>query len=284
MAWKRHLVFAHTNEPEKEPDPQDILEGELAVNNAADNEFLSIVNTAGEIARFSSDSKLISQTTGSTTGVTISQKVITDELEDLQTQIDIYAKGVKLSMSVSPSIFYTGENTYSTINMVMSGGLLASVMKLYVGSISEANLLDTAYNTANLTKNRYFITGTTRFVGVATYKGTNFTASTTSGSYYPVYSGFCEDVQTIVNNIKVLTKLSVRSSAVGRYTDTAPSGGGFFFLLVPEGVTVPSSFSMGGAPYVIEKETQVINGIRFTVCKSGAHYDAGAPLDVTAAS
>ena len=282
MAWKRHLVLAHTNKPEKEPDLNVILEGEVAVNNAADNEFLSIVNTAGEIARFSSDKKLITQTTGSTTGVTISQKVITDELIDLQTQIDIYAKGVKLNMSVSPNVFYHGENTYATINMSITGGIMADTMSLYVNSVSEENLIDSAYNVTNLSKSRYFITGTTKFYGVANYKGTNFTGSTTSSSYYPVYSGFCENTQTIIENLNVLTKMTVRSSAAGKYIDVTPAGGGYFYLLVPEGVTVPTSFTMGGAPYVVDKEIQAINGIRFTVCKSGAHYNEGAPLDIVA--
>ena len=53
------LLHIHSNVPNKQPKPEFIEPGELAVNNAAGNEFISTKNSDGEVVRFSSDGKMV---------------------------------------------------------------------------------------------------------------------------------------------------------------------------------------------------------------------------------
>ena len=55
----KKLLHIHSNVPNKQPKPEFIEPGELAVNNAAGNEFISTKNSDGEVVRFSSDGKMV---------------------------------------------------------------------------------------------------------------------------------------------------------------------------------------------------------------------------------
>ena len=56
---RRKLQHIHSSIKDRQPTPATIEVGEIAVNNNADNEFLSIKNTNDKVIRFSSDGQII---------------------------------------------------------------------------------------------------------------------------------------------------------------------------------------------------------------------------------
>lgn len=57
---RKKTVHVHSSVPNKQPLASVLEVGELAVNNAAGNEFISTKNTDDEVVRFSSDNKMVS--------------------------------------------------------------------------------------------------------------------------------------------------------------------------------------------------------------------------------
>ena len=56
---RKKLQHIHSSIPDKQPTPQSLEVGEIAVNNAANQEFLSIKNSDDVVKRFSSDEQII---------------------------------------------------------------------------------------------------------------------------------------------------------------------------------------------------------------------------------
>ena len=56
---RKKLIHIHSSIADKQPTPQSLAVGEIAVNNAADQEFLSIKNSEDKVKRFSSDEQMI---------------------------------------------------------------------------------------------------------------------------------------------------------------------------------------------------------------------------------
>ena len=59
---RKKLQHIHSSVPDKQPTPATLEVGEIAVNNAKDQEFLSIKNSENEVVRFSSDEQIITWT------------------------------------------------------------------------------------------------------------------------------------------------------------------------------------------------------------------------------
>ena len=59
MKDRKKLQHIHSSIADKQPTPQSLEVGEIAVNNAKDKEFISLKNTADKVVRFSSDEQLI---------------------------------------------------------------------------------------------------------------------------------------------------------------------------------------------------------------------------------
>ena len=57
---RKKLLHIRSSVPNKQPKAEFLEVGELAVNNAAGNEFISTKNTNDEVVRFSSDGKMVS--------------------------------------------------------------------------------------------------------------------------------------------------------------------------------------------------------------------------------
>lgn len=56
---RRKLQHIHSSIPDKQPTPATLEVGEIAVNNAKDQEFLSVKNSEDKVVRFSSDGQMI---------------------------------------------------------------------------------------------------------------------------------------------------------------------------------------------------------------------------------
>lgn len=95
----------------------------------------------------------------------------------------------------------------------------------------------------------------------------------------PIYFGFGTseaDVAIAAN------KLEPRTSATGVYEKTSPTDEVNFIILVPKTLEGLSSFTMGGAPFVMNTSSVVINGKDYYMYKSGGVYMSGTTLRVLA--
>ena len=95
----------------------------------------------------------------------------------------------------------------------------------------------------------------------------------------PIYAGF----GTSVDGVKTAeNKLSVRTSAAGTYTKTCQADGQNFYILVPRTFAALTSFTMGGAPYVMETSDITLGDYEYKQYKSGAVYNTGATVNIKA--
>ena len=95
----------------------------------------------------------------------------------------------------------------------------------------------------------------------------------------PIYAGF----GTSADSVKTATnKLSVRTSAAGTYNKTCQADGQNFYILVPRTFAALTSFTMGGAPFVMETSDITLEGYEYKQYKSGAVYNTGATVNIKA--
>ena len=95
----------------------------------------------------------------------------------------------------------------------------------------------------------------------------------------PIYAGFgtsADSVKTAAN------KLSVRTSAAGTYNKTCQADGQNFYILVPRTFAALTSFTMGGAPFVMETSDITLGGYEYKQYKSGSVYNTGATVNIKA--
>ncbi len=152
----------------------------------------------------------------------------------------------------------------------------SAIIKLTIGStlnIIEGTDLTNKFKTFKLK------TTTTATIEV-TAEGLVKTAQATAYFYYPIYYGMGTSAENVKNNgEKIVSSTAKRTYAANT---AAGSSNQYFFILVPTGVTSPTKFSMGGAPFVMEKSTETIGGISYTVFRSGEIYGNGAGVNVEA--
>lgn len=95
----------------------------------------------------------------------------------------------------------------------------------------------------------------------------------------PIYFGFgTSEVDVAIAD----NKLEPRTSATGMYNKTSANDNANFIILVPKTLPKLSSFTMGGAPFVIITTSVVINGKDYYMYKSGGVYMSGTTLMVQA--
>lgn len=95
----------------------------------------------------------------------------------------------------------------------------------------------------------------------------------------PIYAGFgtsTDYVKTAAN------KLSVRTSAAGTYAKTCQADGQNFYILVPRTFATLTSFTMGGAPFVMETNDITLGDYKYKQYKSGSVYNTGATVNIKA--
>ena len=95
----------------------------------------------------------------------------------------------------------------------------------------------------------------------------------------PIYAGFGTSAEGVKTNAN---KLSVRTSAAGTYTKTCQANGQNFYILVPRTFTTLTSFTMGGAPFVMETSDIILGDYEYKQYKSGAVYNTGATVNIKA--
>lgn len=95
----------------------------------------------------------------------------------------------------------------------------------------------------------------------------------------PIYFGFgTSEVDVAIAG----NKLDPRTSATGVYEKTSAKDRVNFIILVPKTMPGLSSFTMGGAPFVMITTSVVINGKDYYMYKSGGVYMSGTTVSVHA--
>lgn len=221
------------------------------------------------------DKVSVVQETGTATDKVMSQKVVTDNLTELQNTV--FPLEVSLSLD-KPLLEYTGseQSIKATYSIKRKGSpITPTALALSVdGSLVSIDVKQTDTVTVKLNKE-----GETQIILTANHGDLVTSASSKVTMVLPIYYGF----GTTETDIAIAAnKLSPRLSASGSYAKTSAKDDVNFIILAPKTLPKLTNFTMSGAPFVMETSSVTINGKDYYMYKSGAIYMNGATLNVQA--
>ena len=221
------------------------------------------------------DKASVVQETGKATDKVMSQKVVTDNLTELQNTV--FPLEVSLSLD-KPLLEYTGseQSIKATYSIKRKGSpVTPTALALSVdGSLVSIDVKQADTVTVKVNKE-----GETQIILTAKHGDLVKSASSKVTMVLPIYYGFGTketDIAIAAN------KLSPRLSASGTYAKTSAKDDVNFIILAPKTLPKLNNFTMGGAPFVMETTSVTINGKDYYMYKSGAIYMNGATLNVQA--
>lgn len=221
------------------------------------------------------DKVSVVQETGKATDKVMSQKVVTDNLTELQNTV--FPLDVSLSLDKS-LLEYTGseQSIKATYSIKRKGSpITPTALALSVdGSLVSIDVKQADTVTVKVNKE-----GETQIILTAKHGDLVKSASSKVTMVLPIYYGF----GTTETDIAIAAnKLSPRLSASGTYAKTSAKDDVSFIILAPKTLPKLTNFTMGGAPFVMETTSVTINGKDYYMYKSGAIYMTGATLNVQA--
>lgn len=221
------------------------------------------------------DKASVVQETGKATDKVMSQKVVTDNLTELQNTVF----PLEVSLSLDKSLLeYTGseQSIKATYSIKRKGSpVTPTALALSVdGSLVSIDVKQADTVTIKVNKE-----GETQIILTAKHGDLVKSASSKVTMVLPIYYGF----GTTETDIAIAAnKLSPRLSASGTYAKTSAKDDVNFIILAPKTLPKLNNFTMGGAPFVMETTSVTINGKDYYMYKSGAIYMNGATLNVQA--
>lgn len=221
------------------------------------------------------DKVSVVQETGTATDKVMSQKVVTDNLTELQNTVF----PLEVSLSLDKSLLeFTGseQNIKATYSIKRKGSpITPTALALSVdGSLVSIDVKQADTVTIKVNKE-----GETQIILTAKHGDLVKTALSKVTMVLPIYYGF----GTTETDIAIAAnKLSPRLSASGTYAKTSAKDDVNFIILAPKTLPKLTSFTMGGAPFVMETTSVTINGKDYYMYKSGAIYMTGTTLNVQA--
>lgn len=221
------------------------------------------------------DKVSVVQETGTATDKVMSQKVVTDNLTELQNTV--FPLEVSLSLD-KPLLEYTGseQSIKATYSIKRKGSpVTPTALALSVdGSLVSIDVKQADTVTVKVNKE-----GETQIILTAKHGDLVKSATNKVTMVLPIYYGFGTketDIAIAAN------KLSPRLSASGTYAKTSAKDDVNFIILAPKTLPKLTNFTMGGAPFVMETSSVSINGKDYYMYKSGAIYMNGTTLNVQA--
>lgn len=221
------------------------------------------------------DKVSVVQETGTATDKVMSQKVVTDNLTELQNTV--FPLEVSLSLD-KPLLEYTGseQSIKATYSIKRKGSpITPTALALSVdGSLVSIDVKQADTVTVKVNKE-----GETQIILTAKHGDLVKSASSKVTMVLPIYYGFGTtetDIATVAN------KLSPRLSASGTYAKTSAKDDVSFIILSPKTLPKLTNFTMGGAPFVMETSSVTINGKDYYMYKSGGVYMSGTTVSVLA--
>ena len=221
------------------------------------------------------DKVSVVQETGTATDKVMSQKVVTDNLTELQNTV--FPLEVSLSLD-KPLLEYTGseQSIKATYSIKRKGSpITPTALALSVdGSLVSIDVKQADTVTIKVNKE-----GETQIILTAKHGDLVKSATSKVTMVLPIYYGF----GTTETDIAIAAnKLSPRLSASGTYAKTSAKDDVNFIILAPKTLPKLTNFTMGGAPFVMETSSVTINGKDYYMYKSGAIYMNGTTLNVQA--
>lgn len=221
------------------------------------------------------DKVSVVQETGTATDKVMSQKVVTDNLTELQNTVF----PLEVSLSLDKSLLeYTGseQSIKATYSIKRKGSpVTPTALALSVdGSLVSIDVKQADTVTIKVNKE-----GETQIILTAKHGDLVKSASSKVTMVLPIYYGFGTketDIAIAAN------KLSPRLSASGTYAKTSAKDDVNFIILAPKTLPKLTNFTMGGAPFVMETTSVTINGKDYYMYKSGGVYMSGTTLRVLA--
>lgn len=221
------------------------------------------------------DKVSVVQETGTATDKVMSQKVVTDNLTELQNMVF----PLEVSLSLDKLLLeYTGseQSIKATYSIKRKGSpITPTALALSVdGSLVSIDVKQADTVTIKVNKE-----GETQIILTAKHGDLVKSATNKVTMVLPIYYGFGTketDIAIAAN------KLSPRLSASGTYAKTSAKDDVNFIILAPKTLPKLTNFTMGGAPFVMETSSVTINGKDYYMYKSGAIYMNGATLNVQA--
>lgn len=257
---------AITNAINRKANTTDVDE---ALSKKADKETMN-----AELAK-KFDKVSVVQETGTATDKVMSQKVVTDNLTELQNTV--FPLEVSLSLD-KPLLEYTGseQSIKATYSIKRKGSpITPTALALSVdGSLISIDVKQADTVTIKVNKE-----GETQIILTAKHGDLVKSATNKVTMVLPIYYGF----GTTETDIAIAAnKLSPRLSASGTYAKTSAKDDVNFIILAPKTLPKLNNFTMGGAPFVMETSSVTINGKDYYMNKSGAIYMNGTTLNVQA--
>lgn len=221
------------------------------------------------------DKVSVVQETGTATDKVISQKVVTDNLTELQNTV--FPLEVSFALD-KPLLEYTGseQSIKATYSIKRKGSpITPTALALSVdGSLVSIDVKQADTVTVKVNKE-----GETQIILTANHGDLVTSASSKVTMVLPIYYGF----GTTETDIAIAAnKLSPRLSASGTYAKTSAKDDVNFIILAPKTLPKLTNFTMGGAPFVMETSSVSINGKDYYMYKSGGIYMSGTEVMVQA--
>lgn len=207
------------------------------------------------------------------------QRIQNDTLDNHEERLDALEQNtITLTLTISPQKTFEKDVMTERKTLTASiGSLTPTRLDIKLGT-RKLNLDDGASVEIGDALNE----SQTVFTAYAEYYDAKFNTSLTVQARYPIYYGFGSDAAAVAQTYK--TSRVVATSAARTYARTSESTG-HFFIVVPPDIPALSSFTMGGAPFVMVESTATINNIDgYRVYKSGVEYDANTTLSVVASN
>ena len=221
------------------------------------------------------DKVSVVQETGTATDKVMSQKVVTDNLTELQNTV--FPLEVSLSLDKSLLEFTGSEQSIKATYSIKRKGspITPTALALSVdGSLVSIDVKQADTVTVQVNKE-----GETQIILTAKHGDLVKSASSKVTMVLPIYYGF----GTTETDIAIAAnKLSPRLSASGTYAKTSAKDDVNFIILAPKTLPKLNNFTMGGAPFVMETSSVTINGKDYYMYKSGGVYMSGTTVRVLA--
>lgn len=217
----------------------------------------------------------IVQELGEAENKVISQKVVTENFVELQNTV--FPLQVSLSLDKTLLEFTGNDQTVKVSYSIKRKDALVTPSSLVLsvnGMMKDIDIKSSDTVSVEVHKE-----GESMVVLTAKYDELVKSAMAKVVMVLPVYFGFGTseaDVAIAAN------KLEPRTSAAGVYEKTSANDNVNFIILVPKTLPGLSSFTMGGAPFVMNTSSVVINSHDYYMYKSGGIYMSGIEVKVQA--
>lgn len=212
----------------------------------------------------------LAQRFGTREDLGISQKILTESRDNLQSQIDaIVSDKATVSITASTSVHIVGERTFTLTastntnaeNIVIKQG--NSVIATGSGKTLATNIVITQSDAGNVVYTAEFT-----FAG-----GNTRTANVTVYFVNRIYVGSGAVYTDIVNESYAV---SARRTPVDTYSVTVEQNGEYVFFVVPGTMSI-SKATLSGFEFLLETpESVTIEGIEYKVYRSSNTNDAGS--------